>query len=82
MSDIRASTILPARRERVTLRTDDGLALTGELALPADQAPVATLVCLHPLPTQGGMMDNRAVPLRMEIFPSHWSRNRLMNARP
>jgi alpha/beta superfamily hydrolase len=58
MSEIRASTILPARRERVTLRTEDGLALTGELARPADQPPVATLVCLHPLPTQGGMMDS------------------------
>ena len=63
MSEIRASTILPARRQRVTLRTGDGLALTGELALPLDQAgqdraPVATLICLHPLPTQGGMMDS------------------------
>jgi uncharacterized protein len=58
MSEIRASTILPARRERVTLDTGDGLALTGELALPADTGPVATLVCLHPLPTQGGMMDS------------------------
>jgi uncharacterized protein len=58
MSDIRASTILPARREPVTLHTDDGLALTGELARPADQEPVATLICLHPLPTQGGMMDS------------------------
>src|SRR6266851_4600706 len=58
MSDIRSSTILPARRERVTLRTGDGLALTGELALPMDQGPVATLVCLHPLPTHGGMMDS------------------------
>jgi alpha/beta superfamily hydrolase len=58
MSEIRASTILPARRERVTLRTDDGLALTGELARPATQEPVATLICLHPLPTHGGMMDS------------------------
>jgi alpha/beta superfamily hydrolase len=58
MSEIRASTILPARREQVALRTGDGLALTGELALPADGPPVATLVCLHPLPTQGGMMDS------------------------
>jgi alpha/beta superfamily hydrolase len=23
-----------------------------------DRAPVATLICLHPLPTQGGMMDS------------------------
>jgi uncharacterized protein len=61
MSEIRASTILPARRERVTLRTEDGLALTGELALPADREPVATLVCLHPLPTHGGMMDSHVL---------------------
>src|SRR5712672_4867685 len=58
MSEIRASSVLPARREPVTLHTDDGLDLIGELALPADRDPVATLVCMHPLPTQGGMMDS------------------------
>jgi len=58
VADIRASTILPARREPVTLRTADGLSLVGELARPAARDPVATLVCLHPLPTHGGMMDS------------------------
>jgi uncharacterized protein len=58
MSEITASTILPARREPITLRTADGLSLVGELALPEDRAPVATLICLHPLPTAGGMMDS------------------------
>jgi uncharacterized protein len=58
MSEIRASTVLPARREPVTLRTADGLSLVGELALPVDRPPVATLICLHPLPTHGGMMDS------------------------
>jgi len=58
MSEIRASTVLPARREPVTFRTADGLTLVGELALPADRPPVATLICLHPLPTHGGMMDS------------------------
>ena len=58
MTDIRASTILPARRTAVTLHTSDGLNLINELALPADRDPVATLICLHPLPTQGGMMDS------------------------
>jgi alpha/beta superfamily hydrolase len=58
MGEIRASTVLPARRERVTLRTSDGLSLVGELALPAERGPVATLICLHPLPTHGGMMDS------------------------
>jgi alpha/beta superfamily hydrolase len=55
---IRANSILPARREDITLQTADGLTLVGELALPADRPPVATLICLHPLPTHGGMMDS------------------------
>jgi hypothetical protein len=58
MTEITASTILPARREAVTLRTADGLSLVGELARPERRPPVATLICLHPLPTQGGMMDS------------------------
>ena len=58
MSEIRPATVLPARRTPVTLHTRDGLQLVGELALPADADPVATLICLHPLPTQGGMMDS------------------------
>jgi len=55
---IRGSSILPARRDALTLHTADGLRLVGELALPAERPPVATMVCLHPLPTQGGMMDS------------------------
>ncbi len=57
-TQIRANTMLPARREPLRLRTSDGLTLVGELALPEDRDPVATLVCLHPLPTHGGMMDS------------------------
>ncbi|HUC56826.1 MAG TPA: alpha/beta fold hydrolase [Streptosporangiaceae bacterium] len=56
--EIKASTVLPARRENIVLRTADGLDLVGELALPLDREPVATLVTLHPLPTHGGMMDS------------------------
>jgi len=55
---IRGTTVLPARREALTLETADGLRLVGELALPPEGDPVATLVCLHPLPTHGGMMDS------------------------
>jgi alpha/beta superfamily hydrolase len=58
---IRAATILPARRTDITIRTEDGLNLVGELALPADRDPAATLICLHPLPTQGGMMDSHVL---------------------
>ncbi len=55
---IRAATVLPARRIPVRLRTDDGLSLVGELALP-ESAPIAgVLIMLHPLPTHGGMMDS------------------------
>ena len=52
---------LPARREDVELHTADRLTLVGELSLPADRDPVATLVCLHPLSTHGGFMDSHII---------------------
>ncbi|MBA4609757.1 alpha/beta hydrolase [Aeromicrobium sp. Marseille-Q0843] len=55
---ITGSSVLPARREDIELTTAAGLTLVGELALPADRDPVATMICLHPLPTHGGMMDS------------------------
>jgi alpha/beta superfamily hydrolase len=58
MAEIVAGSVLPARREPLTLTTSDGLRLVGELALPEDRDPVATIVCLHPLPTHGGFMDS------------------------
>jgi hypothetical protein len=61
MAEIRSNTVLPAERRPVTLHTADGLQLVGELALPLDRPPVATLVCLHPLPTQGGFMDSHLI---------------------
>ena len=61
MVRIGPNTKLPARREAITLHTEDGLRLVGELALPADRAPVATVVLLHPLPTHGGMMDSHVL---------------------
>jgi hypothetical protein len=56
--EIRGGVELPARREEIELRTDDGLTLVGELALPESRPPIATLVTLHPLPTGGGFMDS------------------------
>lgn len=56
--EIRGGVELPARRENIELHTADGLTLVGELALPEAAAPVATMVCLHPLPTHGGFMDS------------------------
>jgi alpha/beta superfamily hydrolase len=59
--EIRGATLLPAMRENIELRTSDGLTLVGELALPEDRSPVATLVTLHPLPTHGGFMDSHII---------------------
>ena len=59
--EIRGGVELPARREDVELHTCDGLTLVGELALPLDRDPVATIVALHPLPTAGGFMDSHII---------------------
>src|SRR5215472_8718177 len=59
--EIKANTVLPARRQNIVLHTADGLDLVGELALPPRRDPVATLACLHPLPTAGGMMDSHVL---------------------
>lgn len=61
MTEIRALTVLPARREEIELHTGDGLTLVGELALPERADPAATLVTLHPLPTHGGSMDSHVL---------------------
>lgn len=58
LQEIRSNTVLAARRQDVELHTADGLTLVGELALPLERDPVATLVMLHPLPTHGGFMDS------------------------
>lgn len=58
MNQITANSVLPAVREPLTLVTSDGLRLVGEIAMPVQGSPVATMLCLHPLPTHGGMMDS------------------------
>jgi hypothetical protein len=60
-TEIRAGTVLPAHRTPLELHTADGLRLVGELAVPVDRDPVATLVTLHPLPTHGGFMDSHVL---------------------
>lgn len=59
--EIRAMSVLPARRTDIELVTGDGLVLVGELAVPVDAPPRATLVTLHPLPTHGGFMDSHVL---------------------
>lgn len=59
--EIRGPVLLPADRAHVDLRTADGLTLVGELSVPRDRPPVATLITLHPLPTAGGCMDSHII---------------------
>lgn len=54
---IRANTNLPSKRTAFTVKTADGLRLVGEIAAPLGEVRGAIL-CLHPLPTAGGMMDS------------------------
>lgn len=54
---IRPSTVLPALRTPFTLTTADGETLIGEVAAPLSH-PTTALLCLHPNPTGGGMMDS------------------------
>lgn len=58
MATIKANSVLPARREAISLQTADGQMLVGEVALPLTGEPIATVVCLHPLSTHGGSSDS------------------------
>jgi len=56
---IRPSTQLPAIRQPFTVTTSDGLKLIAEVASPINQNDHHVgILCLHPLPTAGGMMDS------------------------
>lgn len=58
MNEVVSNSVLPAIREAITLHTSDGLKLVGELAMPVGGSPEAVIICLHPNPTGGGMMDS------------------------
>ena len=66
---IRPSTVLPSKREVITIKTEDGLDLVGEIATPLTPA-VATLITLHPLPTHGGMMDSHIIAKAANRLPA------------
>ncbi len=66
---IRPSTVLPSKREVITIHTADGLDLIGEVAEPLTPA-VATLLTLHPLPTHGGMMDSHLLAKAANRLPA------------
>jgi len=55
---IRPSTVLPAFRTNITIQTEDGLKLVGEVSAPLSGDRSHAILCLHPRPTHGGMMDS------------------------
>ena len=66
---IRPSTVLPAARTAFTVRTADGIDLVGEIARPL--GPVhGSILCLHPLPTAGGMMDSHVYKKAAQRLPA------------
>ena len=66
---IRPSTVLPANRRSISIKTADGLNLIGEVATPlANRA--ASILCLHPLPTAGGMMDSHVYKKAANRLPA------------
>ncbi len=54
---VRPSSVFDAKRTPFHVLTEDGIDLIGEVASPLGSSKSAIL-CLHPLPTAGGMMDS------------------------
>ena len=66
---IRPSTVLPAIRTPFHVLTTDGVDLIGEVAAPVGVSRGAIL-CLHPLPTAGGMMDSHVFKKAANRLPA------------
>ena len=66
---IRANTVLPSKRSSFKVRTKDGLDLIAEIAEPLSGGAGAIL-CLHPLPTAGGMMDSHVFKKAANRLPA------------
>lgn len=66
---IRANTVLPAKRTEFEVITSDGVILVGEVAQPLVTSRGAIL-CLHPLPTAGGMMDSHVFKKAANRLPA------------
>ena len=60
--------MLPANRRSITIETADGLNLIGEVATPIGNR-IASVLCLHPLPTAGGMMDSHILKKAANRLP-------------
>ena len=61
--------MLPANRRSITITTADGLNLIGDVATPVGNR-AASILCLHPLPTAGGMMDSHVYKKAANRLPA------------
>ena len=66
---VRPSSIFDAQRTPFHVLTEDGVDLIGEVAAPLGTSSGAIL-CLHPLPTAGGMKDSHVYKKAANRHPS------------
>ena len=66
---VRPSSIFDAQRTPFHVLTEDGIDLIGEVASPLGTSNGAIL-CLHPLPTAGGMMDSHVYKKAANRLPA------------
>jgi hypothetical protein len=66
---IRANTVLPSERTSFQVKTEDGYSLVAEIARSLGVEKGAIL-CLHPLPTAGGMMDSHVFKKAANRLPA------------
>ena len=66
---VRPSSVFDATRTPFHLLTEDGVDLIGEVAAPLG-ASKGAILCLHPLPTAGGMMDSHLYKKAANLLPA------------
>ena len=66
---VRPSSVFAARRTPFHVVTEDGIDLIGEVAAPVG-ASSGAILCLHPLPTAGGMMDSHVYKKAANRLPA------------
>ena len=66
---VRPSSVFAATRTQFHVTTEDGVDLIGEVAAPLG-ASNGGILCLHPLPTAGGMMDSHVYKKAANRLPA------------
>ena len=66
---VRPSSVFAATRTPFHVVTEDGVDLIGEVAAPLG-ASKGAILCLHPLPTAGGMMDSHVYKKAANRLPA------------